>query len=238
GRYGRGVIARGRFLLAGLVISACLIGAFARLYTLAMVVALGLTFAVSKPGWKRGGTILIGAACTAGVLLSLDHLGARLLALNADLTLTGRTTMWARTLAVLGDAEWVGRGYAAFDHPSYDWMWAAYRPAHPHNSFIQAYFETGYVGLGLTIALVISHLRIALRVSRVTGRYSYSLFLVLLAGIGSLTGSNYAGKPTLLFSLMLLVLGIESRQVLVAARVRGNRIVPIAATKNARAAIR
>ena len=58
----------------------------------------------------------------------------------------------------------------------------------------------------------LSHLGAALRVSRKTGKYSYALFLVLLTAVGSLTGSNYAGKPTLLFTILMLTIAVEARQ--------------------------
>src|SRR5690606_7392 len=106
---------------------------------------------------------------------------------------------------------WLGFGYATFDSPRFDWLWGYYRPAHPHNSYIQAYFETGLIGLGLTVMLVATHFLSALSWSSSSGRYSYSLYLVLLMSLGSITGSNYAGKPSLLFCLTLLVLAVETR---------------------------
>lgn len=198
---------------AALIVTLCLVAAFARLYTAAMVGALTLTIATSKPGWRRALSVMAMGLGALTVLLMFDLLAKAVVDTGADITLTGRTLLWGRTLAFLGTGEWLGMGYASFNHPTFDHLWPNYRPAHPHNSFIQAYFETGYVGLGLTILLVASHLRIALKVSRATRRYSYSLFLVFLTVLGSLAGSNYAGKPTFLFSLLLLMLSIEARQV-------------------------
>lgn len=220
GLYPKRLVSRSWAATAGLVLSVCLVAAFARLYSAAMLLALTLTLAISKPGWKRGGAAAAAAVCAAVIALSLDYLAEILSNLDADVTLTGRTVIWARTVGLVGGTEWFGFGYASFDHPQFDWTWPFYRPAHPHNSFLQAYFETGYIGLALTVALVISHFRIALRVSRATGGYAYSLFLVLLTAIGSLTGSNYAGKPTFLFSLLLLLIAIESREVRQSVRER------------------
>lgn len=193
------------------VILACLVAAFARLYTAAMVVALLLTIGLSKPGWPRRIAFVLFGIIVAIAALNWQSILMIIASADVDLTLTGRTLIWAKTLAEAGPANWLGYGYASFDHAVFDRLWGYYRPAHPHNSYLQAYFETGYIGLALTLLFVTMQLIAALRVSGKTGKYSYALFLVLFTMIGSLTGSNYAGKPTFLFSITYLVLAIESR---------------------------
>jgi exopolysaccharide production protein ExoQ len=192
------------------LIAVCLLAAFARLYTAAMVLALAGVIGLSKRRWRSFCVLLI-LGLIALCWAQWESLLQWIASTDTDLTLTGRTVMWTRTLAAAGSSNWIGFGFASFDHPSFDWLWGHYRPAHPHNSYLQAYFETGYIGLALTIALVVTHLRASIRAASASGRFSYSLYLVLLMTIGSLTGSNYAGKPTLLFSLTYLILSVETR---------------------------
>lgn len=197
--------------LAILVLLVCMVAAYARLYTVAAMVAVMLTVSLSKAGWVRVTTLIVGGFAAILIYAGQDAIFEVLDGGDVDLTLTGRTLVWERTSAHIENSPWIGFGYASFDHSSFDWLFANYRPPHPHNSFLQAHFETGLIGLVLTLLLVFSHFGAGLRVSGTTGKYSYSLFLVILTVLGSLTGSNYAGKPTLLFSLMLLFLAIETR---------------------------
>lgn len=215
-----GTRARGAVVAAVLLV--CLVAAFARLYTAAMVLALALTVGLAHPGWRRRVSLVGLTIAAVLVFVFRDVLLLTIVDSGVDITLTGRSILWERTLSHSLSHPWIGHGYASFDHPSFDALFGRYRPAHPHNSYLQAYFETGIIGLGLTLLLIVLQLRVAFRVSRVTGRYSYSLFLVLLTAIGSLTGSNYAGKPTLLLTLVLVFVALESREVrrIEAARVR------------------
>jgi len=206
------VVLRKRRVLAMLIIAVCLVAAFARLYTASMIIALLVTIGVSKPGPRRVLSVVFITAIVALIYFNLDMVVELLGEGDVDLTLTGRTLVWEHTLAHANANPWFGYGYSSYENPVFDFMFDYYRPAHPHNAFLQAYFETGLVGLTLTVLLVLSHLASALRVSRKTGKYSYTLFLVLLATLGSLGGSNYAGKPTMLFSLLMLSLAIEARQ--------------------------
>lgn len=195
------------------VIVACLGAAVARLYTAAMIVALGMTIGLARPGWRRLISVLAIGTLVTAIVVSSETLVGALVDEGFDLTLTGRAYVWERTLRYSDIHPWLGYGYASFDHPSFDGIFPYWRPAHPHNSYLQAYFETGLIGLTLTLLFILLQLRIALRASRMLHRYSYSLFLVLLAAIGSITGSNYAGKPTLLLSLVMLMVAVEAREV-------------------------
>lgn len=202
-----------RTAMGFVVLVTCLIAAFARLYSAAMVVSLFLSIGVAKPGWRRVWSIACVLICVVTVWVFRESFLGGLSEEGFDISLTGRTFVWANTLSYSEANPWLGNGYASFDHPKFDQLFGYYRPAHPHNSYIQAYFETGILGLSLTLALIGLQLRAALRVYRNTQRYSYSLFLILLAAIGSITGSNYAGKPTLLLSMVLLFTATEAREI-------------------------
>lgn len=192
------------------VISLVCILAFARLYTFFAVVALVVT--VLLPNDRRLRTlflILIGALVTWLVLDQNSWLGS-LGEQGVDLSLSGRTRIWERTMLLAQDRASWGYGFASFDARYFDWAWKGYRPPHPHNSYLQAYFENGMAGLALTLAVVVAHFRVGLRGSRPGRRKSYSLFLVLVAVLGALTGSVYAGKLTAFFALLMLFVSIDA----------------------------
>ncbi len=184
--------------------------AYARLYTASALGALVVAIAFSASGWKRHIVWL----ATVAFFVSIFAFGGEIIEFlddaGVDTTLTGRTTIWEFTLIVAADKPWLGYGFPSFDHSSFDWMWPSYRPAHPHNSFIQAFFETGFVGLVLVFIQVAAHFRSSVRSSTcVPYKFSYSVFFVVFTILGSLTGANYAAKPSVLFAYMLLVLSME-----------------------------
>lgn len=206
------MITRNKFLLAlyFVVIGIACAWAFARLYTFFAIVALIVT--VMLPRNRRLRVLfLAGMALLVGWLV-LDQ-NSILGALNdqgVDLSLSGRTRIWEKSLTLVQDRTAWGFGFATFDAPVFNWAWRGYRPAHPHNSYIQAFFENGWPGLILTLALVATHVGVGLRSTGASRPNSYSLFLVMTAVLGALTGSVYSGKLTAFFALVMLVVSIDS----------------------------
>lgn len=199
-----------------LVVS-CFVAAFARLYSVAIVLAVLACIMLTTKTVVRVGllafsllasVVLVGMWAKVPLTIGVDE---------STLTLTGRTIIWARTLDFVGPSLVWGLGYATYNDPSFDFLFPAYRPAHPHNSLLQAYFETGYVGLVLTLLVMATHVRTSLRFWKRTRVIPYSYFLVILTVLGSLFGSNYAGKPTFLLTATLLMISVESR-----ARITGH----------------
>lgn len=199
------------WIIAG-TIAICALLAFARLYTAFLILSFVFCFLMSKHGFIRWISIISIMAVISLVLANQEFILGQLEANGVDTGLTGRTLLWSRTLSLAESHPIIGYGYATFNDPGFLWMWRGdYIPPHPHNSYIQAYMETGIIGLLLTIALVISHLITSLRFGTIRRKYSYSLFLVLVCLLGSLTGANYAAKPSLLFAFTILAVGIEAR---------------------------
>lgn len=184
-----------------------------RLYVGAGALALILTLLLSRRGSKKW--IASGLGLTAMVIIvnSYGSIMARLEAAGFDTGLTGRTRTWSRSLgAVNEDSQLLGHGFGTFELPDFDFLFPGeYRPIHAHSSFVQAYFETGVVGLIVLISLILVQVIVAWRYSVRCNRYSYSLFLVFYNAIGSATGLNYAGSLSAMFCIMLLFLAIESR---------------------------
>jgi exopolysaccharide production protein ExoQ len=132
--------------------------------------------------------------------------------MGVDATLTGRTLIWERTLDIINNSNvfFTGFGYPSFDSPQFDIEWPWYRPAHPHNSFIQVYFELGVLGLLIIISFVVFSFK-EIFISK-KNKFSYSGFLYIYTLLGSLTGSNFGGKPSVLFVLFYFIFLIEKSE--------------------------
>ncbi|MEN5426369.1 O-antigen ligase family protein [Stenotrophomonas pennii] len=190
------------------LIFAAFVLAYARLYSFFVVVALALTIAFALGRWMRW----IAGICTLAVVVVAitiqSSLESTLAGAGVDTSLTGRTTIWLRSIGEAALTPLKGHGFASFDQPAFDHLWpGVYRPPHPHNSFIQAFFENGYLGFGLVVLLALSHIWVA-GARNPDQRYSYTFFFVLTMVLGSLTGANYASKPVTLYCLVLLMTSI------------------------------
>jgi exopolysaccharide production protein ExoQ len=153
------------------------------------------------------------AAVAAGIVIYwfyADEVSAMIFATESDLTFSGRTEIWQETLAHAALQPWTGHGLASFASPEFDHLWVHYRPPSAHNSFLQAYFETGYVGLGLTVGLVAALIIRGLYTSFLWGRLSYTLFVALYGTFSSVMSVIYAGKPSVFLTFTLLIAAQEA----------------------------
>lgn len=185
----------------------------ARLYILVAAICLLLTCMISRRGSRKWITLNIIAIVAVTISVSFTKIVDTLKSVGFDTTLTGRTDVWAISLrAIDADTQWAGYGFGTFQLPTFDSLFGQWRPAHAHSSFVQAFFETGYVGLAILIILIIVQVASAWAYSIRADRYSYSLFLVLFCAFGSLTGGLiYAGALVSPFCIMMLFLAIEIR---------------------------
>ncbi|MGY1594294.1 O-antigen ligase family protein [Geodermatophilus sp. SYSU D00708] len=215
---------RPRLILIFVVILVCFIAALARLNSFFIVLALALTFGLMRKSVLRLASLV--AIAAASLLLIFDwnsllrYAGDR----GVDLTLTGRTNVWATTQALSEKAGLFGYGLGSFTDPSFDAYWQYYRAPSAHNSFLQANFETGVVGLTLLAVLVVTHLATSYSAGRTSGKVSYSFFLVLAVALCSITAVVYAGKPTAVFELMLLFLAVERQDATSLGTVSARRV--------------
>lgn len=185
--------------------------AYARLYSVFIIAALLLTVAFSNGRIVRRMAIAGSTVIVASAIFFFGEIESGLSNAGIDTGLNGRTLLWHRSLEEAERGPFWGYGFGSFDSPAFDHLWpGSYRPPHPHNSFIQAFFETGYIGLILVLAIVLSHASVAAR--REYGRkYSYTFFMVVCTILGSLTGANYAAKPATLWCLVALMVSIAVR---------------------------
>lgn len=187
--------------------------AYARLYSFALILSLIISPILSRPGKSRYLGALLLALGAALILYTSEQIVDQLEDIGFDTGLTGRTLIWKRALQLAEDAPILGHGFASFSNPMFDWIFTGeYRPPHAHNSYIQAYFETGIIGLTLTIIFILSQFISLFRNGMQTKRISYGIFMVVFSILGSLTGAVYAWKPTSLLALTMLVVSIELRR--------------------------
>jgi O-antigen ligase len=134
-------------------------------------------------------SLLLGIGFGGVLIGNLDNIQKYL---GRDLTLTGRTEIWAATIQKIQERPWLGYGYQGFWHgqegPSSDILKflspGSYVP-HSHNGFIELALVTGYLGcLVLTISLL-KNFRHSLILARLTSERNglwplmYLSFLVL-----------------------------------------------------------
>ncbi|MGB5636575.1 MAG: O-antigen ligase family protein [Waterburya sp.] len=82
------------------------------------------------------------------------NFNAFLAANNKDITLTGRTPLWADLWGFIEQKPWLGYGYGTFFsslHRETDLLWKVHRwnPVHAHNGYIQLWLHLGIVGLSV-----------------------------------------------------------------------------------------
>lgn len=185
----------------------------ARGYAGEAAIALVLTILLSRRGFKKWVVLFIGSLSALVVANRFNAVWQDLQDSGFDTDLTGRAQVWQRTLnGVTDETRLLGHGFGTLKLSEFDYLFpSTYRAGHAHSSYIQAYFETGLVGLVALFALIVVQLVVAWRYSVRCNTYSYSLFLVLYTATGSITGLNYAGTLSALFCIMMLFLAIESR---------------------------
>lgn len=146
-------------LLAAGLGAACLVLSESRGSMAGLAVAVGLVIVLRRP---LLGLLLAGLAAATALMLALEpqvlEAAARGVARSGSLeevsSFTGRTDIWAAGWRLIGQAPWLGHGYAS----SHEVLPAAYQGAYgwtttsAHNLWLQAWLTTGAVGLGLLLA--------------------------------------------------------------------------------------
>lgn len=127
--------------------------------------ALGIALRELPKRARLSGSVVLVVAlglATAGfyAVLNFDLI---LQLLRRDVTLTGRTPLWAVLLPMLRDRFWSGYGFRAFwlgwEGPSAEVYKAmTWFPEHAHNGFLDLWLELGFVGVILGLGLLLSPL--------------------------------------------------------------------------------
>jgi exopolysaccharide production protein ExoQ len=162
---------------------------------------------------RRAVRLATRAAVAAGIVVywfHADEVSAMIFATESDLSFNGRTIIWEGTLEHAALNPWTGYGMASFGSPAFDSLWVHYRPLTAHNSYLQAYFETGYVGLALMVGLIAALIVRGVYTSLLWRRLSYTLFVALYGAFSSVMSVIYAGKPSMFLTLILLIAAQEA----------------------------
>lgn len=143
--------------------------AFAQVYfstsKTSLVASLLLLLCFSVFRLFRARKTLYGAVATAliasmglGVATATANLAVIADVLERDVTLTGRTELWAEAWNLAIQRPFLGWGFSGIWHgyfsPSHDILLAAnWSPAHSHNAFLEYFLELGIVGVLLSIGI-------------------------------------------------------------------------------------
>jgi exopolysaccharide production protein ExoQ len=201
------------YFLVFILISFALVMSFARLYTFFAILSFFMIFVIALTPWKRRLIISFIFLFITLILVSGDFILLWLEGVGVDTTLTGRVRIWQVSIDIASNNWLYGTGFSTFQNQDFDYLWGIYRPAHPHNSFIQAYFELGVIGLISCLFLIYYHYKNVVQENfKNRLKYSYSTFVYFLTVFGSLTGANYVTKPTLIFCLLLILIELEKNQ--------------------------
>lgn len=124
---------------------------------------------------------------------------------DADVTLTGRTTIWAYALDAWQERPLLGYGYGSFPTMVQNiGVFESYVPPHAHNSQIHTLFEAGVIGTFLLMMWIIRLIRLSAGGAPMPHRYI--LVFSLLAG---LTGIVFGEKINGALILVLLVFSLQ-----------------------------
>lgn len=117
-------------------------------------IAQGVNY-ISLKSKKSVLLLLLFIICSALLLFVIViNFNAFLAANNKDITLTGRTPLWADLWVFIQQKPWLGYGYGSFFsgvHRETDLLWKVHQwyPVHAHNGYIQLWLHLGIVGLSI-----------------------------------------------------------------------------------------
>ncbi len=134
------------------------------------------------------------------VIITLTNLEQILLALERDITFTGRIPLWKSVIEVGMKRAWVGFGYGAFWSGWYGpsglvWQYVGWQAVHAHNAYLETWLNGGLVGF-IFMTIFFTHLLTFFlsNLSRLSSLgYFWLLFtsLVLLYGLVESSAFRY-----------------------------------------------
>jgi O-antigen ligase len=140
-------------------------------FTAVISVACVVLFVFSKrmAAWMRAVFWLLLAVAACLSIVIGDPIELLLSAGGRSSTLTGRDVIWAFALSATAEKPWIGHGYGgAFWTESYGSAVQTlhWNPHHAHNGYLEVLLDLGFIGLVLTLAVLINTWRRARRMRR------------------------------------------------------------------------
>lgn len=183
-------------------------------YTFVVCLICMIFFAKGKKRLMTLGIFLVGIL--AGIILQ-DSFVSAFSRGESDMTLSGRTIIWERAIAIAERSPTLGYGFGSFTNHRFDadfsGFYGTYRPPHAHNSWIMAFFETGIIGVTLISLFLVLQLIYGIRLAKKDTEPPYGLFFALLATVSGCTSLIYAGNVAALAFLPLVLLLQRSREI-------------------------
>ncbi len=125
---------------------------------------------------------------------------------GADATLTGRTTIWEKTILLINQKPWLGYGFGTFMNDMTATFFQNYIPPHAHNTWINAAFETGIIGASILTMFLLGILIFYLRQYSTFGTLGLGFWLTILALLCGTMGLIFGGEVYTPLALTLLIL--------------------------------
>jgi O-antigen ligase len=154
--------------IAGLVLSLCgaaLCGALllashsqTALIVLLAIILLSFLSALLRLEWRQawGSVLLLLLTCAPLAWLAVSHANSLTLLLHRDITLTGRSRIWAYASLSFVKRPWLGYGYGAFwwvaDESRQVLALIGYKTPHAHNGFLDLGLQLGVAGVAVFLA--------------------------------------------------------------------------------------
>lgn len=124
-----------------------------------------------------------------------------------DATLSGRTTIWEKSIEMIIKKPWLGYGFSTFYSDLTSWFFVDYVAPHAHNAWINAAFESGLIGASLMTMGILSaiYAYIRLYISQKMVPIGAMIWAVVI--IAGFMGVVFGGKmnPFVGITLILLV---------------------------------
>jgi exopolysaccharide production protein ExoQ len=178
-------------------------------YLVAMLVAIFLLYALAILDLIPG----LGALMTPVTLLT-----------GKDMSLTGRTQIWAIIAEHIRYHPFLGTGYAAYwtaepvpgtDSYAFVWRMGSFYPGSAHNGYLEVVNDLGWVGLTCLFAYIVMHVRQSLQLLGID-RNQAALYLALFfqQAITNLSESHWFSVLSVHFLLLALATTALARGLL------------------------
>jgi exopolysaccharide production protein ExoQ len=136
--------------------------------------------------------------------------------MGKDVTLTGRTDLWALLIEIGLKKPFLGYGFGAFwggDVVYYIWTKFLWGPLEAHNGYINVFISLGFIGLAILIMIIIkSYIKIEniFIEDHVYGKTLIIFFVLIL--IHNITEVSFASPTSYLWYLFLIISMAASRK--------------------------
>lgn len=171
------------------------------------------------------GTFLIYTLAILNLIPGLGTLMVPVTALTGkDMSLTGRTEIWAVISEHIRYRPFLGTGYGAYwtagpvaGTESYAFMWrmGSFYPGSAHNGYLEIVNDLGWVGLTCLVAYIVTHVRQSLQLLRID-RNQCALYLALFfqQAITNLSETHWFSVLSIDFVIMTLATTALARGLL------------------------